>query len=188
MEQLLKFLASNTGKLFSARNISDYLKRQQIKIGVQQVTEYVSAISKAFVIDKVPRYDIIRKKVFEVGEKYYFEDLGIRNMLVGYRVQDKAQVLENVVYRHLHTCDYDIKVGYIGDLEIDFVCEQGGEKLYVQVPYLSQDEKTIEREFGNFLKISDNYPKIVVSMDEFTGNTYEGVKHVSLRKFLTEWQ
>ncbi len=83
---------------------------------------------------------------------------------------------------------YDIKVGQIGKFEIDFVCERGGEKLYVQVCYLLQEEKTIEREFGNLLKIKDNYPKIVVSADDFSGNTYKGIQHIPIRRFLSEWE
>ena len=112
----------------------------------------------------------------------------MRHTINGYRPNDIAKILENAVLEHLLYCGYDVKIGQINDLEIDFVCERGGEKLYVQVTYILQDEKTIHREFGNLLKINDNYPKIVVSMDEFTGNTYQGIKHLHIRKFLTEWK
>ena len=185
LEQLIKFLASNTGKLFSARNISDYLKHQQIKIGVQQVIEYANAISKAFVIYDVQRYDIVGKKIFEVGGKYYFEDLGIRNSLVGYRVQDKAQVLENVVYRHLLTCNYDVKVGYIGTKEIDFIATKNNEKRYIQVALELSREDTVEREFGNLMSIGDHYPKLVVTSEKTHTSSFEGIRHEYIGDFLT---
>jgi predicted AAA+ superfamily ATPase len=185
LEQLIKFLASNTGKLFSARNISDYLKHQQIKIGVQQVIEYARAISQAFVIYDVQRYDIVGKKIFEVGEKYYFEDLGIRNSLVGYRVQDKAQALENVVYHHLLTCNYDVKAGYIGAKEIDFIAAKNNEKRYIQVALELSREDTIEREFGNLMSIKDHYPKFVVTAEKTYTSSFEGIQHVYIGDFLT---
>jgi predicted AAA+ superfamily ATPase len=185
LEQLIKFLASNTGKLFSARNISDYLKHQQIKIGVQQVIEYAKAISKAFVIYDVQRYDIVGKKIFEVGEKYYFEDTGIRNSLVGYRVQDKAQVLENVVYNHLLACNYEVKVGYIGAKEIDFIATKNNEKRYIQVALELSRQDTIEREFGNLMSISDHYPKFVVTAEKTHTSSYQGIQHIYIGDFLT---
>lgn len=187
LENLVRFLADNTGQIFSAKKISDYLKSQQIKMSVSQIINYLDYLASTFLIRKVKRMDIVGKKIFEIGEKFYFEDLGLRHAIHGYRLNDMAKIIENVVFEHLLYCGYDVKVGQIGDLEIDFVCERGGEKLYVQVTYLLHDKKTIEREFGNMLKINDNYPKIVVSMDEFSGNTYEGIEYMHLRKFLTTW-
>jgi len=188
LENLVRFLADNTGQLFSAKKISDYLKSQQINISVSQVINYLGYLANTFLIQKVKRMDIAGKKIFDIGEKFYFQDLGLRHTINGYKANDIAKVLENAVLEHLLYCGYDVKIGQINDLEIDFVCERGGEKLYVQVTYILQDEKIIDREFGNLLKIKDNYPKIVVSMDEFTGNTYEGIKHLPVRKFLAEWK
>ena len=188
LENLVRFLADNTGQLFSAKKISDYLKSQQINISVSQVINYLDYLANTFLIQKIKRMDIAGRKIFEIGEKFYFQDSGLRHTINGYKPNDIAKILENAVLEHLLYCGYDVKIGQINDLEIDFVCERGGEKLYVQVTYVLQDEKTINREFGNLLKIKDNYPKIVVSMDEFTGNTYEGIKHLHIRKFLTEWK
>ncbi|MCL2726924.1 MAG: ATP-binding protein [Bacteroidales bacterium] len=188
LENLVRFLADNTGQLFSAKKISDYLKSQQINISVSQIIIYLDYLANTFLIQKVKRMDIAGKKIFEIGEKFYFQDLGLRHTINGYKPNDIAKILENSVFEHLLYCGYDVKIGQINDLEIDFVCERGGEKLYVQVTYILQDEKTINREFGNLLKINDNYPKIVVSMDEFTGNTYQGIKHLHMRNFLTEWK
>jgi predicted AAA+ superfamily ATPase len=188
LENLVRFLADNTGQLFSAKKISDYLKSQQINISVSQIINYLDYLAGTFLIQKVKRMEIAGKKIFEIGEKFYFQDLGLRHAINGYKPNDMAKILENAVLEHLLYCGYDVKVGQINDLEIDFACERGGEKLYVQVTYLLHDKKTMDREFGNLLKINDNYPKIVVSMDDFTGNSYEGIKHLHIRRFLTEWE
>ncbi len=184
LEKLIQFLSENIGSLFSAKNISDYLKSQHTQISVNQIQNYVEYLTNAFLIHRVGRYDLIGKRFFEIGEKYYFENMGIRNIIIGYRLQDRAKILENIVYNHLLYRGYTVKVGMSGSSEIDFVCEKGAEKLYVQVTLKMDSETTIEREFGNLLKIQDNYPKIVVSEDDFRGNSYEGIRHVFIRDFL----
>ena len=185
LEKLIQFLSENIGNLFSAKNISDYLKSQHTTISVNQIQSYTEYLNNAFLIHRVERYDLIGKRVFEIGEKYYFENMGIRNIVIGYRITDKAKILENLVYNHLLYKGYDIKVGYYGDKEIDFIGEKNGEKLYIQVA-LKIDGDTAEREFGNLLKIQDNYPKIVVTEDTFSRNSYEGIRHCSIRQFLME--
>ena len=186
LEKLIQFLSENIGNLFSVKNISDYLKSQHTAISVNQIQSYTEYLNNAFLIHRVERYDLIGKRVFEIGEKYYFENMGIRNIVIGYRITDKAKILENLVYNHLLYKGYDIKVGYYGDKEIDFVGEKNGEKLYIQVALKIDSDKTAEREFGNLLKIQDNYPKIVVTEDTFSGNSYEGIRHCSIRQFLME--
>lgn len=123
-------------------------------ISVNQIQTYVSHLVNAFLIHRVERYDMVGKRIFEVGEKYYFENLGLRNTIIGYRITDKAKILENVVYNHLLYDGYKINIGYNGNKEIDFICEKASEKLYVQVALKLNAEKTIEREFGNLLKIT----------------------------------
>lgn len=184
LEQLVLFLASNTGSLFSAKKISDFLKSQKINIAPNQVQTYIQHLTNAFLIHRVNRYDITGKRLFEIGEKYYFENLGIRNALWGFRPEDRGKILENVVYNHLLTENYKVQVGIIADNEIDFIAEKNGEKTYIQVALTLNEEKTIEREFGNLLKIKDNYPKLLITMDRFSGNTFEGVKVTDLRTFL----
>ena len=186
LEKLIQFLSENIGNLFSAKNISDYLKSQHTAISVNQIQSYTEYLNNAFLIHRVERYDLIGKRVFEIGEKYYFENMGIRNIVIGYRITDKAKILENLVYNHLLYKGYDIKVGYYGDKEIDFVGEKNREKLYIQVALKIDSDKTAEREFGNLLKIQDNYPKIVITEDTFSGNSYEGIRHCSIRQFLME--
>jgi predicted AAA+ superfamily ATPase len=184
LEQLVQFLASNTGSLFSANKISAYLKSQKTNMSVNQVLNYTEYLTNAFLIHKVGRYDIIGKRVFETGEKYYFENLGIRNGIWGYRLEDRGKIIENIVYNHLLIFGYKVSIGVIGNEEIDFVCEKDGEKAYVQVALTIQNENTLIREFGNLQKIKDNYPKWVISLDDFISASYEGVKHLNLRKFM----
>ena len=127
---------------------------------------------------------MIGKRVFEISEKYYFENLGIRNSIWGYRLEDKGKILENAVYNHLLYLGYKVQVGVLGDLEVDFVAEQNGEKEYFQVALSLHEQKTLEAEFGNLQKIKDNYPKTVITWDAFEGNTYEGIQSTIIRDFL----
>jgi hypothetical protein len=185
LESLVEYLADNTGSLVSAKKISDFLKSQKIKISPNVVLNYLSYLAGAFFVFRVPRSEIAGKKVFEIGEKYYFEDLGLRHTIIGYKQPDINKVLENLVFLHLKMAGYDVTVGKIGDREVDFVCEKGGEKLYIQVAYLITDQKALDREFGNLLKIKDNYPKLVVSMDKMIGTKYKGIKQINIREFLS---
>ena len=186
LEQLVQFLAANTGSLFSAKKISDFLKSQRINMAPNQVQVYVQYLVSAFLLHKVARYDLVGKRLFEIGDKFYFENLGIRNAIWGYRIEDRGKIMENVVYNHLVFRGYSVKVGVLGDKEIDFIAEKNNEKLYVQVALLLDAEKTMEREFGNLLAIDDNYPKMVVTMDAFDGVSYQGIKALDLRRFLME--
>ena len=185
MENLVLFLADNTGQLFSAKKISDYLKSQKTNIATSQIISYLNHLYNAFLIHKVGRYEIAGKKIFEIGEKIYFEDIGLRNAIIGYKQSDIGKIMENAVYNHLLFNDYEVKVGQVGQYEIDFVGKRRGELIYIQVCYLLHEQATIDREFGNLEKINDNYTKIVVSMDEFTGNTRKGILHINLRNFLS---
>ena len=186
LEQLTQFLADNIGNLFSAKKISDFLKSQKINISNIQVQNYAEYLNNAFLIHKVNRYDIEGKRIFEIGEKYYFEDLGIRNALIGYRISDRAKILENMVFHHLKIAGFDIKIGGLNSQEIDFVADKNGERIYVQVALMIDSDKTSEREFGNLLKIADNYPKYVVTLDEFDGNSINGIKCLNFIEFITE--
>ena len=186
LEQLIRFLADNTGSLFSSKSISDFLKSQNVKLASNQVSEYADYLAEAFVVHRIGRYDVIGKRFFEIGEKYFFENMGIRNAVAGYKIQDRAKRIENVVCNHLIYCGYEVKVGTMMSEEIDFVCTRNGETMYVQVSAELSRQETIDREFGNLLKIKDNYPKIVVSGERSFGNTYQGIKHIYIRDFLSE--
>lgn len=185
LEQLIRFLANNVGSLFSSKSISDFLKSQNIRMSPTLVSEYADSLASAYIVHRLGRYDIIGKRLFERGEKYYFENMGIRNVVAGYMPQDRAKRLENIVCNHLLYCGYEVKVGALATEEIDFVCTRAGETLYVQVAIELSKPETIAREFGNLLKIKDNYPKIVVSGERSFENTYEGIEHIFIRDFLT---
>jgi len=188
LEHLVLFLASNIGSLFSAKKISDFLKSQRINIASNQVQTYSDYLVNAFLVHRVSRYDLIGKRIFETGEKYYFENLGIRNALWGYRLEDRGKIMENVVYNHLLFRGYQVQVGTLGALEIDFVAQQAGERVYVQVALSINESQTMEREFGNLKKINDNFPKMVVTLDAFQGNTNEGILAMDLRSFLLSFK
>ena len=186
LENLIDYLADNVGNLFSASNIAKYLKSQRSTVSTQTVLNYLKPLTQAFFIYKVPRYDISGLKIFEVGEKYYFEDIGLRNCIRGFdQRKDINKVMENVVYLHLLRQGYKVFIGQLGNSEIDFVAEKDGKCIYVQVSYMLVDENTVNREFENLLKIGDNYPKYVVTMDEYNaGSNFNGIEQVHLKDFL----
>lgn len=184
LDRLVEYAADNVGSFVSAKRISDFLKSQKIKLSPSVVLNYLSFLMDAFFLAQVKRSNIVGKKIFEINEKYYFGDLGLRHALVGFRQVDISKVLENVVYLHLRHLGWNVTVGQLGNLDIDFVCERRGERMYIQVAYIISDENTKEREFGNLLSIQDQYPKIVVSMDEGAGGNVKGVEHTHIREFL----
>lgn len=187
LERLVRFLADNTGSLFSAKSISDYLKSQHLNISVNQIQNYTEYLCNAFLIHRIERYDLVGKRLFEIGWKFYFENLGIRNSIIGYRVMDRAKLLENLVFNHLLYRNYKVRVGYVGTREIDFICEKDHETIYIQVSLRIDNEETAWREAGNLLKIKDNYPKIIVTGDPYTGASYEGIRIVPIRNFLMDF-
>ncbi len=184
LENLVEFLANNIGSIVSSKKISEYLKSQKINISTQVVIDYLGYLESSFLIFKVKRTGIEGKKIFEIGEKYFFEDIGIRNAIVGYKTSDIHKILENVVYLHLRMAGYSVTVGQEGNKEIDFIAQKAGEKIYVQVAYMLTNEGTINREYGNLLEISDNFPKYVVTMDELTEiSTYKGINRMHVKDF-----
>ena len=186
LERLVEYLADNIGSLVSAKKISDFLKSQKIKMDPNIVLNYIHFLVSSFFIFKVQRSEVNGKKIFEINEKYYFEDLGLRHSLIGYRQIDINKVLENLIFMHLKVSGYKITVGQLGDKEIDFVGERKGEKIYIQAIYLINSEAVKEREFGNLLAIKDNYPKLVVSMDKMTGGSVKGIKQINILDFLSK--
>ena len=189
LENLVRFLADNTGKLISANSISKYMKSQGEAIASAVITNYISFLCEAYILHKVNRYDIHGKRIFETNDKFYFEDNGIRNAIAGgTREGDIEKVIENIIYQHLIRLGYQVYVGQLQAGEIDFVCTKpGGERIYVQASYIIADDATRERDFGNLRLIKDNYPKYVISMTPLlTKNDDNGITHIHLRKFLAE--
>lgn len=186
LENLVAYLADNVGSLFSALNISKYLKSQQVEISPPVVINYLRTLSNSFFVHKVVRSDVAGLKIFEIGEKYYFEDLGLRNVISGFNAaKDIGKILENAVYLHLIHCNYKVFVGKIGEKEIDFVGEKKGIKIYVQVSLSIMNEKTREREFTSLQLVHDNYEKYVVTLNDMhLGNNYKGIQCLNLKEFL----
>lgn len=184
IENLLLFAADNTGSVVSAKSISDFLKSQKINMAPVRVIEYLKYLTNAFFLFKVSRADIQGKRIFEFGEKYYFEDLGLRNVICGFKQKDINKIIENATFLHLKYCGYKIYTGSVGAKEIDFVCERNSEKKYIQVTYMIGGDKVYEREFGNLKAIKDNYPKYVISMDTLKWDNDKGIEHRKLEDFL----
>lgn len=186
LKNLVRFVSDNIGKPFSATSIVKYLKSQQVDSSTKVILSYLDYLCNAFVIHRVNRYDIHGKRLFEINDKFYFEDVGIRNSLVqGGLAQSIEKIIENAVYLHLVRLGYEVTVGYLQKIEIDFVARKNDSTIYIQATYLLSSDETVSREFGNLMLINDNYPKYVVSMDELYENKdYHGIKHLHLRQFL----
>ena len=186
LENITKYVFDNIGNIFSAKKLADYLKSQRLALGVETVQNYLAHICSSYAIHKAQRYDIKGKRLLEVHEKYYLGDIGLRNALLGYRENDISGILENIVYLELKRRGYTVSIGKLGKLEIDFIATRRDEKIYIQVAYLLASPETIEREFGPLMKIGDNYPKYVLSMDEVFGTDYNGIKRRNIIDFLID--
>ena len=186
LRTLIRFLSDNIGKQFSARSIANFLKRQKTEVTTNLILTYLDYLCNAYIIDRVERYNIHGKKMLEFDDKFYFEDMGIRNVIIGgNRGFDIEKIMENIVYKHLARLGYTIYIGQLQKGEIDFVAEKQDRTAYFQVTYLLASEDTINREFGNLKLIKDNHPKYVVSMDKaFRSANIDGIRHFYLRDFL----
>jgi predicted AAA+ superfamily ATPase len=185
LEKIVVYLMDNIGNTFSAKTISDFLKSQGRKLSTETVYNYLAALESACLVHRVSRYDIKGKKLLETQEKYYLTDLGIRHAVMGYREQDVAGMLENVVFLELLRRRYTVYIGKQQEAEVDFVAERDGERLYIQVCYLLTEEN-MQREFTPLTRIQDNFEKVVLSMNEMPGRGYEGIKHKNVIRFLLE--
>jgi predicted AAA+ superfamily ATPase len=184
LQNLIQFLSDNVGSLFSATSISSFLKSQKISLLPKTILEYTELLQLVYFIDGVKRADIHGRKIFEIGEKFYFEDIGMRNAIIPFRIQDLNKLLENIVYHHLKCMQFDVYIGQLGNKEVDFIATKNDQKYYIQVAYLLIEDTTIEREFGNLEAIKDNYPKLVITMDDIPMTNSKGIEHWNIRKFL----
>lgn len=183
LERIVAYAFSNIGHIFSATSLSKYFKSENRKISHDTILNYLKFCSDAFLFYKINRYDLEGKKIVTVNEKYYCADHGLREALFGKNIQNIDQVLENIVCLELLRRSYKVYVGKKGDLEIDFIAEKQGKKIYIQVAYLLANDETIKREFSVFNSVKDSYPKYVVSMDDldFSQN---GIIHKNIKEFL----
>ncbi|MDR1631691.1 MAG: ATP-binding protein [Dysgonamonadaceae bacterium] len=184
LERIVKYVFDNIGNSFSGKNIADYFKSQHRKIDTNTVYNYLNALESSFIIYRAPRYDIKGKEILKTQEKFYVSDLSLIYSAMGYRDRMISGILENIIFLEMKRKGYRVFVGKTDNKEIDFVCEKQGEKVYIQVAYKIDSEQTMEREFSPLLSIRDNYPKYVVTMDDFWNDNIEGIKHQHISDFL----
>lgn len=185
LESIVRFLFDNIGNIVSSKKISDTLTSFGRKTTSVTVENYIGALTESFILYKADRYDIKGKQYLKSLEKYYLVDVGLRRLLVGDKNIDIGHILENIVYLELIRRNYTVSIGKIGDLEIDFVAESGGDRIYYQVAASILDPNTFAREIKPLQKIPDYYPKFIISMDEISVNE-DGIKQINIVDFLLE--
>ena len=185
LERVVRFVFDNIGNRLNAKNIADYFKSQQRRVDINTVYNYLEALQGAFIIRRVPRYDIKGKDLLQTNEKYFVSDLSLIYAVMGYKDRMISGALENLVYWEMRRRGYDTYIGKQDKREVDFVGIRRDEKIYVQVTYRMESDATVEREYAPLLAISDHYPKYVVSMDDVWQDNIEGVRHWHIADFLT---
>ena len=186
LERVVKFVFDNIGNRLNAKNIADYFKSQQRKVDINTIYNYLEALQGAFIIQRVPRYDIKGKELLQTNEKYYVSDLSLIYALMGYKDRLIAGALENLVYWELVRRGYEVYVGKQEDKEVDFVALRRDEKMYIQVAYQLASQTIVDCEFSPLLAINDHYPKYVVTMDNLWQDNIEGIRHKHIIDFLLE--
>ncbi|MBV1758768.1 MAG: ATP-binding protein [Dethiosulfatibacter sp.] len=186
LESILKYIASNIGSIVSSKKISDYLTSNGRKTTSDTIDNYLKMLENAFIIYKANRYDLKGKMFLKTLEKYYIVDMGIRNQLTGLRDTDYGHVLENIIFLELLRRGYEVTIGKVGTLEVDFVATNTNEKIYYQVSATILDDKTRERELRPLKSISDNYPKYILTMDQTAFDDYAGIRIKNIIDFLLE--
>ena len=184
LERVVKYTFNNVGNTFSAKSIADYLKSERRSLDNETVYSYLDKLEKAYLLHRCSRYDLQGKEILKTQEKFYLADVALRYSVLGYNADSVASSLENIVYLELCRRGYTVNVGKTGDSEIDFVAVRQNEKIYVQVTQEINSEKTEKREYNRLLEIPDNYPKFVLTTDEFAGGNYEGIKTMHIADFL----
>ncbi|GHT33396.1 ATPase [Bacteroidia bacterium] len=185
LERVVKYAFDNIGNTFSGKNVADYFKSMQRKIDVNTVYNYLSALESAFVLYRVSRYDVKGKEILKTQEKFYLGDVGLLYAVMGFRDRLISGILENIVFLELKRRGYQVFIGKVDDKEIDFIAEKRNEKIYIQVAYKLDSEQTVEREFSVLQSIKDNFPKYVITTDEFWQEDIDGIKHLHIADFLT---
>ena len=188
LERIIAYVMTNIGTTFSATSLVKFFKNEQRTVSAETILNYIRYCCDAYLFYQVKREDLPGKQILSSNEKYYIADHGIREAVFGGNTQSIQLILENIVYMELLRRGYSVTIGRVGDKEIDFVCTRQADKIYIQVTYLLASDETISREFGVYDNIRDNYPKYVVSLDEFDMSR-NGIKHRNIRDFLLmeEW-
>lgn len=183
LEKIMQFIFDNIGNIFSGRKIADYFKNERRALSHETVYNYLKYLESAFIINRVPRFDLKGKKILETNEKYYLTDIGLGHALLGYREKDINAYLENIIFIELLYRGYDVKIGKLYDYEVDFIAQKSDERIYIQICYILSDEKVRNREMRPFHKISDNHPKYLLTMDSIPESSEDGI----LRRYIPNW-
>lgn len=184
LERVIKYAFDNLGNTFSGKNVADYFKSQQRKTDLSTVYNYLHALEGAFILYKVPRYDVKGKEILKTQEKFYVSDVSLVYATMGFRDRSISGILENIVFLELKRRGYKVYIGKVDTREIDFIAEKKNEKIYIQVAYKLESPETVKREYAPLLSVEDHYPKYVVTMDDFWQDTIDGVRHVHIKDFL----
>ena len=184
LERIVKYAFDNIGNTFSGKNVADYFKSQQRKVDLNTVYNYLKALESAFILHRVERFDIKGKEILKTQEKFYLGDVSLLYATMGFRTSLISGILENLVYLELKRRGYQVYIGKFGTQEIDFIAQKQNEKIYIQVAYKLESEQTVQREFSPLQAIADNYPKYVITMDDFWQDNIDGIVHQHIGAFL----
>ena len=184
LERVVRYVFDNIGNKFSAQNVANYFKSQQRKIDLNTVYNYLNALERAFIIYRIPRYDVKGKEILKTLEKFYVSEHSLIYSVMGSRDRYISGILENIVMLELKRRGYRVFTGKSGEKEIDFIAENNERKVYVQVAFRMDEKSTIDREFSPLLEIRDHHPKYVVTMDEIWTDNIEGIRHKHISDFL----
>ena len=178
-----QYILETEGREFSATNVLKYLKNEYREVSAETLYNYIEALCSTFIINKVYRYDIHGKSILKTLNKYYVSDLGVKKIKNTNKETNYSICLENLVYNELIFKGYDVYIGKLKDVEVDFVAIKDKKIKYIQVSLYLNSEETINREFGTYKSIQDNYPKYVISLDDVDMST-NGIKHLNVFDFL----
>ena len=185
LQRITSYLSSEIGHPISATGIAKFLKNEHRTSSIDTILDYISYTCDAYLFTRVPRTHLQGKQNLKINDKYYITDHGLRQTMLDSNQQNIDQILENIVFIELLRRGYKVSVGMNDKKEIDFVAQKGNDKRYYQVTYILGSQTTIEREFGAYDGIADNYPKYVLSMDKFDMSR-NGIIHQNIIDFLLE--
>ena len=186
LDNLLKYMASVIGNLTTANAIADFMRKNGSKVTSETVDSYLKMLENAYIIYRVPRYELKGKQLLKTKGKYYFIDNGLKNIINGISSYDSGSSYENLIYIELLRRGYEVYVGQYNDIEIDFIAIKPNEKIYYQVARSIMDEKVEEREKKSLLSINDNYKKVILTMDNVKNKQIEGILVINIIDFLME--
>ena len=184
LDRVVRYALDNIGNTFSGKNIADFFKSQQRKVDVNTIYNYLHALEGAYILCRSSRYDLKGKEILKTQEKFYLSDPSLLYAVMGFSNRKISGILENIIYLELKRRGYNVFIGKLGNKEIDFIAEKQNDRLYIQVAYKLESETTVNREFNPLLSIKDQYPKYVVTMDEFWKESVQGVRHMYIADFL----